>query len=282
MTEENKNQNQLEEQFESMEEELFDIEEEGGEQVVEKEFTPQQPKEEIGGQQEQEEGGEDQEGTGAFMDVEYPEEDEEEQEKEMEEEGGVEEGLQTESENDKITISRSKLVVIQKLIRNVKENNDKLNELLGGVVSEEDKQQVEIAPEVEVEEETPIGEEDSTVIEGVFDGENMTGEDGQKYTVPANYASKSKLVEGDMLKLTITPDGGFVYKQIELIDRKRKVGTLEKTKDGGYAARIDNKVWKLNTASVTYFRGEPGNEIIFLVPAKEDSKYAATENIIKR
>ena len=42
------------------------------------------------------------------------------------------------------------------------------------------------------------------VIEGVFDGENMIGPDGKQYSVPANYASKSKLVEGDILKMKIS------------------------------------------------------------------------------
>src|SRR5690606_2361075 len=45
------------------------------------------------------------------------------------------------------------------------------------------------------------------VIEGVFDGQTMIGPDGKTYPVPANYASKSKLVEGDILKLTIADDG---------------------------------------------------------------------------
>ena len=36
------------------------------------------------------------------------------------------------------------------------------------------------------------------VIEGVFDGQKMIGPDGKEYPVPANYASKSKLVEGDI------------------------------------------------------------------------------------
>ena len=37
------------------------------------------------------------------------------------------------------------------------------------------------------------------VIEGVFDGQNMVGSDAKTYPVPANYASKSKLVQGDIL-----------------------------------------------------------------------------------
>src|SRR3954463_13857391 len=64
------------------------------------------------------------------------------------------------------------------------------------------------------------------VIEGVFDGQSMVGSDGKSYPVPANYASKSKLVQGDILKLTIAEDGAFLYKQIGPIPRKQVVGTL--------------------------------------------------------
>src|SRR5437868_3371869 len=58
------------------------------------------------------------------------------------------------------------------------------------------------------------------VIEGVFDGQNMMDSRGQTYPVPANYASKSKLVEGDGMKLTITDEGKFIYKQIAPIPRR--------------------------------------------------------------
>ena len=50
------------------------------------------------------------------------------------------------------------------------------------------------------------------VVEGIFDGQKMAGPDGKEYPIPANYASKSKLVEGDILKLTIADDGSFIYK----------------------------------------------------------------------
>ncbi|HRN90640.1 MAG TPA: hypothetical protein PK543_03060, partial [Candidatus Saccharibacteria bacterium] len=64
------------------------------------------------------------------------------------------------------------------------------------------------------------------VIEGVFDGQKMAGPDGKEYPVPANYASKSKLVEGDIMKLTIADDGSFIYKQIGPTDRRQIIGTL--------------------------------------------------------
>ena len=64
------------------------------------------------------------------------------------------------------------------------------------------------------------------VVEGVFDGQTMHDNEGKSYPVPANYASKSKLVEGDILKLTIADDGSFIYKQIGPVARRQLVGTL--------------------------------------------------------
>ena len=121
------------------------------------------------------------------------------------------------------------------------------------------------------------------IIEGIFDGQNMIGPDGKQYSVPANYASKSKLVEGDTLKLTITPDGSFVYKQIGPIDRQRIIGVLtrdEQTTE--YRVLANNKSYRVLLASITYFKGESGDEVVILVPKEKDSKWAAVENIIKK
>ena len=123
---------------------------------------------------------------------------------------------------------------------------------------------------------------ENKIIEGVFDGENMIGPDGKQYSVPANYASKSKLVEGDILKLTITADGTFIYKQIGPIERSRIVGELERSSDGGYIAAANDENWRILTASITYFKGEPGDEIVILIPKTGKSKWATVENIVKK
>ncbi|MCR4279861.1 MAG: hypothetical protein NUV82_00340 [Candidatus Komeilibacteria bacterium] len=119
------------------------------------------------------------------------------------------------------------------------------------------------------------------VVEGVFNGQQMVGPDGKHYSIPANYASKSKLVEGDILKLRILPDGSFVYKQIGPVDRDRKVGKLIKDERGNYAVMVENKVFRVILAAVTYFHGLEGDEAIILVPKDTDSEWAAIENIIK-
>src|SRR3546814_887660 len=82
------------------------------------------------------------------------------------------------------------------------------------------------------------------VIEGVFDGQNMVGSDGKTYPVPANYASKSKLVQGDILKLTIADDGTFLYKQIGPVPRKQVVGAL-KLENGHYFVSVGEKDFRV-------------------------------------
>ncbi len=124
---------------------------------------------------------------------------------------------------------------------------------------------------------------DGRVVEGVFDGAQMVGSDGKTYAVPPNYASKSKLVEGDLMKLTITPRGSFIYKQIGPIERSRIVGSLgfDQT-NGEFYVTSDDKRWSVIKASVTYYKGEHGDEVIILVPKAAPSKWAAVENIIKK
>lgn len=115
------------------------------------------------------------------------------------------------------------------------------------------------------------------IIEGVFDGQKMAGPDGKEYPVPTNYASKSKLVEGDILKLTITDDGGFIYKQIGPIERRQIIGTLVQH-DGAYYVEAGGKEYKILLASVTYFRIELGRQVTIIVPADNpDATWAAVE-----
>lgn len=117
------------------------------------------------------------------------------------------------------------------------------------------------------------------VIEGIFDGENMIGPDGKVFPVPANYASKSKLVEGDKLKLTVADDGSFIYKQIGPVARKKVIGTLG-FENNVYHVLAEGKAYNVLYASVTYFKAKSGDRVTIVVPEKEDATWAALENII--
>lgn len=127
---------------------------------------------------------------------------------------------------------------------------------------------------------TPVNSREDVsgkVIEGVFDGQTMVGPDGKNYPVPANYASKSKLVEGDILKLTIADDGGFIYKQIGPVARKQIIGTLTQH-DGAYYVEAQGHEYRILLASVTYFRINIGDQVTIIIPEDDpDATWAAVE-----
>jgi len=123
--------------------------------------------------------------------------------------------------------------------------------------------------------------EASQIIEGTFDGEKMIGLDGKKYPVPVNYASKSKLIEGDLLKLTITEDGRFLYKQISPADRRQIIGTILKDSNDKYYALSEGRKYNVLLASLTYFKAEEGNEVTLVVPKEKISQWAAIEAVME-
>jgi hypothetical protein len=155
---------------------------------------------------------------------------------------------------------------LRALIQEAETNLSAATELLISLVGDDEK----IAP---VAQDENIGK----VIEGVFDGQNMVGSDGKVYPVPANYASKSKLVQGDILKLTIAEDGTFLYKQIGPIPRKQVVGTL-KLENGHYFVDVNGRNLRVLLASVTYFKAKPGDQVSVNVPEDDsNTEWAALE-----
>lgn len=155
---------------------------------------------------------------------------------------------------------------LRALIQEAETNLAAANELLVSLVGEDDAAVATVRSE-------PLGK----VIEGVFDGQNMVGSDGKNYPVPANYASKSKLVQGDILKLTIAEDGAFLYKQIGPIPRKQVVGAL-KLENGHYFVDVNGKQFRVLLASVTYFKAKPGDQVSVNVPEDDSTaEWAALE-----
>lgn len=119
------------------------------------------------------------------------------------------------------------------------------------------------------------------VIEGVFTGEDMLGVDKRKYPVPANYASKSKLVQWDRLKLTIDANGKMVYKQIQTIERETKKWILIKEKDK-YGVIVEGKTYHVLWASVSYFKAEVGDIVSVLLPKWKEATFAAIEMVLPK
>ena len=126
---------------------------------------------------------------------------------------------------------------------------------------------------------TSVAGQAEKIVLGEFTGEYMVDENKKQYPVPANYASKSKLIEGDQLKLTITADGAFIYKQIGPAPRRRAIGNIT-YQDNSYFAKVGDELYRLLTASVTYFRLSPGDEVTILTPLTKKSEWAAIENVV--
>ncbi|MEK7672658.1 MAG: hypothetical protein AAB373_02120 [Patescibacteria group bacterium] len=172
----------------------------------------------------------------------------------------------------------SKLALVKEMLESaeasVRSAKQLVNELTGGSSKST---YTKLAQELKPLEEADDGE--SKIVEGVFNGEFMTGRDGKEYPVPANYASKSKLIPGDVLKLTIKDDGSFLYKQIGPVERKRIIGTLT-YEDSQYKVIASGKAFKVLLASVTYFKAEIGNKVTLVVPQAIESEWGAIENAL--
>ena len=126
-------------------------------------------------------------------------------------------------------------------------------------------------------------EEGMHVVEGKFDGTFMQWDDGKMYPVPMNYASKTKLIPGDMLKLRIMEDGKLIYKVTGPAPRKFLKAKLTKTEEGKFIALTEeNKTYALNQAAVTFFKWTIGNEITIIVNGGEDTNVAAIEAVISK
>lgn len=190
----------------------------------------------------------------------------------------------------KADVAPAKAATLRAILRNVREQLDNALKLLeDGAAAADDAQ-----PEPKALSFTPVHKTDDgsalpalaegdRVVEGVFDGIGMVGGDGKSYLVPPNYASKSKLVEGDMLKLTIGARGNFIYKQIGPIERQRIIGTLAYDQETGqYLVVAGGRSWKVLKASITYFKADAGDEAVILAPKNAPSKWAAVENVIRK
>ncbi len=176
--------------------------------------------------------------------------------------------------NESEELKAQKIAAIREMISNAERTIQSARAMLAQIEGTTPKKK-KITPAIEEEVEGEI-------IEGVFDGQVMIGTDGKQYPVPANYASKSKLVEGDMLKLTITSDGSFIYKQIGPVERKRLIGIVSQDDLGNYVVVAEGKAYRILLASATYFKIEPGDEVTIVVPRDSESIWGAIENVVKK
>jgi hypothetical protein len=164
---------------------------------------------------------------------------------------------------------------LKRMIFAMKDQLDAMLRLLDG--------EIPFIPTKTISTTTQTAETGERILEGTFTGEKMLGDDGKEYSVPPNYASKSKIVPGDRMKLTITKSGSFIFKQIGPVDRKREIGNLvNDTANSQWAVQIGNDIYRVLTASVTFYKGKIGDEVILLLPRVGKVGWGAVDNIISK
>jgi hypothetical protein len=166
-------------------------------------------------------------------------------------------------------LADKQLRTLKKLIETAETNLAGAKELLASLVGDDGT----VAPRADA------ADLAGKIIEGTFDGQNMIGPDGKQYPVPANYASKSKLVQGDGLKLTIDENGSFLYKQISPVQRRKVIGTLN-LKDGQYYVEAQGTDYRVLFASVTYYKAQPGDQVTIVLPEEGNVEWAAIEAVL--
>jgi hypothetical protein len=107
----------------------------------------------------------------------------------------------------------------------------------------------------------------------------MLWADWNKYPVPANYSSKSKLVQWDKLKVTITPNGKMLYKQIAPIERSFVTWLVVKEKEK-FQVVADWKTYDLLTAAVTHFKANIWDTVTVIIPEWKQATFAAIDLVV--
>ncbi len=120
-----------------------------------------------------------------------------------------------------------------------------------------------------------------TILTGIFDGVKLVTNDSFDYPIPSNYISKSMLVPGDLLKLSIHTDGSLVYKLIKTAPRTHIRWILHRKENQYLALWSNNLNYKLNTAAVTFHKAQCGDEVCLVINESSKYHYAALESIIK-
>lgn len=127
-------------------------------------------------------------------------------------------------------------------------------------------------------EEKPESPEGKT---GVFEGESVIINE-KKYQVPPNYASKSRLVIGDKLKLIKLGDYNE-FKLEEEVPRASAEGILTK-KENQWVVLVNNVEFRVISAAIRFYEGEIGDKVELVLPQGYEQNppiWAAVQKILK-
>jgi len=117
-------------------------------------------------------------------------------------------------------------------------------------------------------------------VEGKYDGKYIIASDGSKHEVPSNYAAKSRLVYGDVLKI-IEEDGKKVFKQIEKVARKNLEGVVTK-KEGKWHVLTETGSHLLLDRAIEFNQVKLNDLIDVVLPESNlSAPFAAFNKVVK-
>lgn len=177
-------------------------------------------------------------------------------------------------------MTKKRIAVIRDFIETAEKSLKNARKLLGEII-EEEHLNLDATLDLDMKWLNKYESGSEKIIEWVFTGEDMMGADKNHYPVPVNYASKSKLVQWDRMKLTINSSGKMLYKQIRQIERENKTGLLTQDK-WKYQVVADGVAYDVLTAAVTHFKVEIGDSVTILVPAGKDATFWAIEAVMPK
>ncbi len=174
--------------------------------------------------------------------------------------------------------NKKTIVAIRDFIINAEKSIKSAKKLLKDVL-DENNINLEIKVDLDTKGLNSYNSDDSKIVEWVFTWEEMLGSDKNSYPVPANYSSKSKLVQGDKLKLTIMPNGKMLYKQIAPIERTFITWLVTKEKDK-FQVVAEGNTYDLLTAAVTHFKANIWDSVTVIIPTWKQATFAAIEAVV--
>lgn len=180
---------------------------------------------------------------------------------------------------NKNKMDTKKVLAIKDFIENAEKSVRNAKKLLNEILKEENIQVKDL--DLDTSWLADYKTEDNKIIEWVFTWDEMLWADNHTYPVPANYASKSKLVQWDRLKLTIDASWRMTYKQILPISREIKTWLVVK-EHWKYQVVSEWKTYNLLTAAVTHFKCEIWDNITILLPEGKAATFAAIEAVIPK
>lgn len=176
-------------------------------------------------------------------------------------------------------MEQKKIIIIKDFIESAEKSIKNAKKILNELLKEENIDLNELS--LDTSWLTDYKSDDNKIIEWVFTWEEMLWSDNNRYPVPSNYSSKSKLVQWDKLKLTIDGIWKMLYKQIHPIERENKVWLLVKD-NWRFQVVADWKTYNVLTAAVTHFKAEVWDSLTIILPQWKPATFAAIEAVIPK